>query len=1110
MSNFATLSANLNLNLSSFAAGLKEAASMARGMADNINGQISTGITDPTRKSKIEFKDVGRIVQGILISKVFYAGMNAIKNATSSVFSFSTQLESAKVAYTSLFGSTTVATNFINVLQDFAAKTPFTFQQSETAARRLLAYGIQYKNVMYVMKGVLAASSMTGDPQTIESVSRALGQISTKGRLMNEEMRQLTDAGIPAYDILQKKLGLTQKQLQNLAKYNIPASKAINALVDGLNERFGSVANVASMTMKGIISNVTDNAQMLFSGMFGPAYLKIKTFVYAIEQMLEKLRKINDLKGIGGVFEAIFPPALQTTVRTFVANLEVLWAIILKVLSVVRTFAGAELMQLIRVFNMLSPIIMLTCNMLLALLSAIENNQQALNFLTAALAVAAAAWVLFKLKALGALIIEAVAGAIKKVSMALDGLAIGLVEHPWLTLFAVLIGGLAVIALSSAQAQGALTGLMGTLAGLGGIDASKVLLPEQKQHTADLNKFNNALTDTSNNMDNLASSTGKAKKAAESLLSFDEVFSLKTPDTDTTNPTGGGAGGTGGISIPTVDSSSLIPKIPDFTDFAKNFSKQLGAKLQTKLRNAGIGALIGGGLGAVLGGLLGGPEGAILGAKIFAVAGAVIGALWDDMSVQMQMGITGLGIGSVLGGILGSVIGGPGGALMGAAIGGLAAGTAGYLWDSLKKNLAVSITGVGIGGILGGIIGGVMGGPGGALIGVGIGTTMGMITASMWDTFSKDMQNTITGLGIGSVLGGIIGACFGGPGGALIGIGIGGLSGGMIGSLWSTMQKDIAKTITGAGIGAILGGIIGGCFGGPGGALIGVGIGSLMGSVSTSMWSKLSVDMKQQITGLGIGAVIGGIIGACFGGPGGALIGAGIGGLMGAIGTAMWQKMSASQKQHITGAGIGSVIGAIIGGVWGGPGGAMIGSALGALAGDIAVTFWDYLKKRLEDVGKKMSEEWGDITRKVINNAKGLGGGGNSGGGGGFGGGGGVHYLGGFVGEGTMLGGHALAGHAIGGVFNKEHIARFAEGGKAEAIIPLQRKDAMQPFVDAVAVGLVSILGPMLAQNNNATPQPESALPPMYVGTLIADDTGIAELERKLRIVRVDETKRGG
>jgi len=40
--------------------------------------------------------------------------------------------------------------------------------------------------------------------------------------------------------------------------------------------------------------------------------------------------------------------------------------------------------------------------------------------------------------------------------------------------------------------------------------------------------------------------------------------------------------------------------------------------------------------------------------------------------------------------------------------------------------------------------------------------------------------------------------------------------------------------------------------------------------------------------------------------------------------------------------------------------------------------------------------------------------------------------------------------------------------------------------------------------NNN------SSLPPVYVGTLIADERSLKELERKLQIIRISESQRRG
>ena len=96
------------------------------------------------------------------------------------------------------------------------------------------------------------------------------------------------------------------------------------------------------------------------------------------------------------------------------------------------------------------------------------------------------------------------------------------------------------------------------------------------------------------------------------------------------------------------------------------------------------------------------------------------------------------------------------------------------------------------------------------------------------------------------------------------------------------------------------------------------------------------------------------------------------------------------------------------------------------------------------------------------------------------------------------------AGHATGGIFNREHIARFAEGNKAEAVIPLENAGAMQPFVDAVANGITASLMPIVANISGNQGQ----LQPLYVGTLIADERSLRELNRKMQVIQLQENKR--
>lgn len=821
MASFANLTASLNLNIQNFASNIRRASSLANQFSANLRGQLNGGIVEPARRAGVEFKDVARIVQGIMISKVFYGSLNAIRNCTSATIEFAQSLEYAKIAYSNLFNDTALADEFINVLKDFAATTPFSFSESEAAAKRLLAYGIQYKNVMYVMQGILSASAMQGNPQVIESISRAFGQIYTKGRLMNEEMRQLAEAGIPAYDILQEKLGLTQEQLQNLGKVAIPASTAINALVVGMQERFGGVVAASSKTMVGIISNIKDNALMLMAAVVEPLTVKIKSILNVLGQFLFRLREIAELKGIGGVFEALVPPELQSAVRHFIANLINLFQAIMRLVASLKGLLRPALESIIRMFNVLAPILTTVVNVLAEVVKMITSNSTAMRVLSFILTAIIAKWILFKVAALST---SVVAGVITLISKALAGLSSMLtfvVAHPF---WAMLMGlTILVIGLSGGfgKLSEAISGMFKRLTAFNGIDPDKILLPSQKERANDINKFNKALDGTKDSMDDLADSTGKATKAAKNLLSFDEVFRLNEPDEGTDS----GIIDDTGFELPDFDAEALVPEVPSFEGFAKNFVGDLISAIKDKLLSAGIGALLGG----ILGGILGGP----LGAKIGAIVGAIAGWFWDDLAEAL--GLTDVGkiavpIATGLGAIIGGIAGGPLGALVGAGIGALV----GWLIDSIARGIETgdwSKVGYPLGIGLGAAIGMIVGGPGGAVIGGAIGLLVGWITDQIItgiNTGEWDFSNL--GLGLGTGIGAAIGTIVGGPVGTLIGGAIGALVG-WIGGLIADNWDDIVAWFSDAF------NAIGDFF-------------SNMGTYLANIWTSISTSISNWVSGV--------------------------------------------------------------------------------------------------------------------------------------------------------------------------------------------------------------------------------------------------------------------
>ncbi len=1291
MANFANLTAQLKLNIQNFAQNMQKASTLANKFA-NLQGQINTGMVDPTKKAKFEFKDVARIVQGIIISKTFYSGLNAIRRAKDAVWEFSKELEYAKMVYSNLFGNTDLAQEFINVLKDFAAVTPFSFKQSEEAAKRLLAYGIESKNVMFMMQGVLSAATIQGTDAIIEPISRAMGQIYTKGRLMNEEMRQLAEAGIPVYEILQEKLNLTAEELRNLGRTAIPASTALNALVEGINERFGTTLESASSTTQGIISNIVDNSTMLFAGIFEPFTEYLRGALGHFGEFINELRSIYELKGIGGVFEKLIPPALQQDIKVLIANLKILWDIIKGGLASAFKILGSLLRGLLYAFNALAPAIYTVIGTLAGLLKSITSNEKLMKGLTTAILAAAAAWVVYKIQAVAAsittVVIKGIVGAIKALVAAMNFV----VYHPLWALLALGVGIFIALTGASDKFRDSINKLFSGFTKLSGMDPNKMLLPDSKSRASDLDKFNEALSDTSKSMDDVAKAAENAAKAGKNIMSFDEVFTI---DQSKDNEGASAdipdvAGAFKGFEMP--DIGMELPDVGGIaTDFVDNLIEALGGK--DKLLGAGIGSL----LGAALGAIIGGP----IGAKIGGILGAIAGWFWSDLAKQLgltDVGTVALPISTVLGTAIGLIAGGPLGAVVGAAIGALV----GWIIDSISRGIEEgdwSKIGLPVGIGLGAAIGMIVGGPVGALVGTAIGALVGWITDKFIEGFSTgnwDVSGIALGLGTG--LGAAIGMIFGGPVGAIIGAAIGALIGWLVGLIsdnwgaitdwFSQAMTDIGEFFVGigkwfvqagkdiaeffAGIGATLGTF----FTGIGAWLaqawtditawftdllttIGEFFVNLWTTVSeaaltlfqpiadaaTAVWEVLSVVLNDIWTGIStvatdifnavstvakdIWSAITTVVGRIWGTL--VKIWELIRDLFIKFGTEIWntvsnaflaiwetistfmieiwetisEKFSAIWKtitDFLTK--IWKTVSEKFKAVWD-----TITDFLTKIWNTVSEKFqaiWDVISEKLtsawntvkeffqkiwDSIVEKLTNAWNSVSEffqkmwdTIIEKLGGawasvqeffqkmwdtiiekLGGAWSSV----------TEFFSGMYdtvkskitgmydsvksGIGNIYQsfknwisdmwnnvfgkffdwidtaisklrdffrlddkakttsaprtntdgptGKVTKGHSVGGVFNREHIARFAEGNKTEAIIPLENEEAMKPFVDAVSNGLSSALMPMLV---NITNQGQNQLQPLYVGTLIADERGLKELERKMQVIRISEEQRRG
>jgi len=198
-------------------------------------------------------------------------------------------LEQSEIGFTTMLGSAEKAKSFLKELQEFAKATPFTFKGLVGSTQMLIAMGFSAEEAIPMLKAIGDTAAGLGAGEFgIQRITRALGQMRAKGKISAEEMRQLAEMGVPAWEILATAIGVTIPKAMKMAEQGVlQASETIPLLVAGMSKKFGGLMEAQAKTVTGMMSNIMDYYQMAMAMAVKPALPMIKEAMYALMMFLE-------------------------------------------------------------------------------------------------------------------------------------------------------------------------------------------------------------------------------------------------------------------------------------------------------------------------------------------------------------------------------------------------------------------------------------------------------------------------------------------------------------------------------------------------------------------------------------------------------------------------------------------------------------------------------------------------------------------------------------------------------------------------------------------------------------------------------------------------------
>jgi tape measure domain-containing protein len=297
----------VGVDLSELRAGMTAAVGQVKNASDVIRKStenISGGFKNATQTA-IGFAAGMAGLQGLqsIFEKTVGAGWNFNSMMQQSMISFKTMLG----------GSEEAANKLLNDLYQMAATTSFEFPELTKSAKQMMAMGFEAEKLIPTLTAIGDAASGLGlGSEGIERIVRALGQMQMKGKVSGEEMRQLAEAGIPAWDILAKAMGKSTGEVMKLSEKGlIPAKQAVDALVDGMEQRFPGMMEAQSKTFSGLMSTLRDGLNQIFGQIMKPLFEDFSTNV--LPKLVDKVSEFSDVltkKGLQEALKTIFPPGL--------------------------------------------------------------------------------------------------------------------------------------------------------------------------------------------------------------------------------------------------------------------------------------------------------------------------------------------------------------------------------------------------------------------------------------------------------------------------------------------------------------------------------------------------------------------------------------------------------------------------------------------------------------------------------------------------------------------------------------------------------------------------------------------------------------------------------
>lgn len=176
------------------------------------------------------------------------------------------EFEQTEIAFNTMLQSREKGNALMKEMVELAKNTPMQFSEVSKGAKQLLAYQVEAEKLTGTLSMLGDISSGLGVP--ISRLILVYGQVRAKGRLMGDDLRQFTEAGVPMIAMIAKNMGIAESAVADMVSEGKVGFKDVEKVLEQLTSQGGLFFNMMeeqSKTIPGQIAKLEDEIEQMFN-----------------------------------------------------------------------------------------------------------------------------------------------------------------------------------------------------------------------------------------------------------------------------------------------------------------------------------------------------------------------------------------------------------------------------------------------------------------------------------------------------------------------------------------------------------------------------------------------------------------------------------------------------------------------------------------------------------------------------------------------------------------------------------------------------------------------------------------------------------------------------